>query len=300
MSYANGYLSQWDQFTTQVECIALVKPYMVVRYLTNYGMFHFCIADSEHDWREGSDQYKWIEKYLASVDKNKHPWMIFAAHHVLRYSSNSWYAQEGSFEEPMGREHLQKLWQKYKVDITFYGHVHNIQDNIVIPKTIWSSLFEACYASTAAKISSFSYSTSYPYMKSKLVLFHDASQMFQIQVNEALLDEPVRKEPWMTIGWTWVRRFLAQSLVGDAGLATHWRRCLVVFPVGPRRLPPAITKAWLFFCEATLSGGDDTPGATVACRRRWDGSVAMGSFDSTYLWYIEGNTAEAKYSRFCL
>ncbi|PWA38288.1 purple acid phosphatase [Artemisia annua] len=52
-------------------------------------------TDSEHDWREGSDQYKWIE---------------------------NWYAQEGSFEEPMGREHLQKLWQKYKVDITFYGH----------------------------------------------------------------------------------------------------------------------------------------------------------------------------------
>ncbi|PWA58379.1 inactive purple acid phosphatase-like protein [Artemisia annua] len=154
MSYANGYLSQWDQFTAQVEPIALVKPYMVARYLTNYGMFHFCIADSEHDWREGSDQYKWIE---------------------------NWYAQEGSFEEPMGREHLQKLWQKYKVDITFYGH---------------SSLFEACYVSTAAKISSFSYSTSYPYVKSKLVLFHDASQMFQIQVNNALLDEPARKEPW--------------------------------------------------------------------------------------------------------
>ncbi|PWA46378.1 inactive purple acid phosphatase-like protein [Artemisia annua] len=100
MSYANGDLSQWDQFTAQVEPIALVKPYMVARYLTNYVMFHFCIADSEHDWREGSDQYKWIEKYLASVDKNKQPWQIFAAHRVLRYSSNSWYAQEGSFEDP--------------------------------------------------------------------------------------------------------------------------------------------------------------------------------------------------------
>ncbi|PWA53180.1 hypothetical protein CTI12_AA448890 [Artemisia annua] len=58
---------------------------------------------------------------------------------------------------------------------------------------IWSSLFEACYASTAAKISSFSYSTSYPYMNLKLMLFHEASQMLQIQVNEALLDEPARK-----------------------------------------------------------------------------------------------------------
>lgn len=31
LSYANGYLSQWDQFTAQVEPIAAVKPYMVAR-----------------------------------------------------------------------------------------------------------------------------------------------------------------------------------------------------------------------------------------------------------------------------
>ncbi|PWA59770.1 purple acid phosphatase [Artemisia annua] len=29
MSYANGYLSQWDQFTARVEPIASIKPYMV-------------------------------------------------------------------------------------------------------------------------------------------------------------------------------------------------------------------------------------------------------------------------------
>jgi hypothetical protein len=45
--------------------------------------------------------------------------LIFAAHRVLGYSSNDWYAEEGAFEEPMGRESLQKLWQKYKVDIAF-------------------------------------------------------------------------------------------------------------------------------------------------------------------------------------
>lgn len=32
MPYANGYLSQWDQFTAQVEPIASVKPYMVARF----------------------------------------------------------------------------------------------------------------------------------------------------------------------------------------------------------------------------------------------------------------------------
>ena len=31
LSYANGYLSQWDQFTSQVEPIASAVPYMIAR-----------------------------------------------------------------------------------------------------------------------------------------------------------------------------------------------------------------------------------------------------------------------------
>lgn len=35
LSYANGYLSQWDQFTAQVEPIASTVPYMVARFVTS-------------------------------------------------------------------------------------------------------------------------------------------------------------------------------------------------------------------------------------------------------------------------
>lgn len=90
-------------------------------------MFRFCIADTEHDWRPGTEQYKFIEHCLASVDRRKQPWLIFLAHRVLGYSSGSFYGIKGSFEEPMGRESLQELWQKYKVDIAFYGHAHNYE-----------------------------------------------------------------------------------------------------------------------------------------------------------------------------
>lgn len=90
-------------------------------------MFRFCIADTEHDWREGSEQYKFIEHCLASVDRQKQPWLIFLAHRVLGYSSDETYANQGSFSEPMGRDDLQKLWQKYKVDIAFFGHVHSYE-----------------------------------------------------------------------------------------------------------------------------------------------------------------------------
>jgi hypothetical protein len=90
-------------------------------------MLRFCRADTEHDWREATEQYKFIEHCLASVDRQKQPWLIFLAHRVLGYSFSTFYADEGSFEEPMGRESLQKLWQKYKVDIAIYGHAHNYE-----------------------------------------------------------------------------------------------------------------------------------------------------------------------------
>lgn len=178
LCYANGYLSQWDQFTSQIEPIASTVPYMVASgnherdwpgsgsfysnldsggecgvlaetmfyvpaenranfwYSTDYGMFRFCIADTEHDWREGTEQYKFIEHCLATVDRQKQPWLIFLAHRVLGYSSTSFYADEGSFAEPMGRESMQKLWQKYKVDIAIYGHAHNYERTCPIYQNI--------------------------------------------------------------------------------------------------------------------------------------------------------------------
>ncbi|KAF8020832.1 hypothetical protein BT93_G1301 [Corymbia citriodora subsp. variegata] len=178
ISYAIGYLSQWDQFTAQVEPIASRVPYMIasgnherdwpgtgsfygnldsggecgvlaetlfyvpaenrakVWYSTDYGMFRFCVADTEHDWREGTDQYNFIEHCLASVDRQKQPWLIFLSHRVLGYSSGEFYALEGSFAEPMGRENLQKLWQKYKVDIAIYGHVHHYERTCPIYQNI--------------------------------------------------------------------------------------------------------------------------------------------------------------------
>ncbi|KAJ0552225.1 putative phosphodiesterase I [Helianthus annuus] len=107
--------------------LTLTLTLFYFRYSTDYGMFRFCIADSEHDWREGTEQYNFIEQCFASVDRQKQPWLIFIAHRVLGYSSSLFYVVEGSFGEPMGRDSLQKLWQKYKVDIAVYGHAHNYE-----------------------------------------------------------------------------------------------------------------------------------------------------------------------------
>uniref|UniRef100_A0A0E0MNX4 Multifunctional fusion protein n=1 Tax=Oryza punctata TaxID=4537 RepID=A0A0E0MNX4_ORYPU len=167
--YANGYLSQWDQFTAQIEPIASIVPYMIGSgnherdwpgtgsfygnldsggecgvpaqtvfytpaenrakfwYATDYGMFRFCIAHTEEDWRPGTEQYKFIEQCLSSVDRQKQPWLIFLAHRVLGYSSCSYYEEQGTFGEPMGRDAIEELLQKYRVDLAFYGHVHSYE-----------------------------------------------------------------------------------------------------------------------------------------------------------------------------
>ncbi|XP_040383747.1 nucleotide pyrophosphatase/phosphodiesterase-like isoform X2 [Oryza brachyantha] len=169
ITYANGYISQWDQFTQQVEPITARVPYMLASgnherdwpnsgsffngtdsggecgvlaetmyytptenranywYSTDYGMFRFCVADSEHDWREGTEQYAFIERCLATVDRKKQPWLVFIAHRVLGYSSGFFYGAGGAFAEPTARQSLQGLWQKYRVDLAFYGHVHNYE-----------------------------------------------------------------------------------------------------------------------------------------------------------------------------
>ncbi|KAM4107649.1 hypothetical protein ACB094_04G161800 [Castanea mollissima] len=190
IAYADGYIADWDQFTSQVEPIASTVPYMVASgnhervwpdsgsfytgtdsggecgviaetlyyvpaenrakfwYSTDYGMFHFCVADSEHDWRQGTEQYKFIEHCLASVDRRKQPWLIFAAHRPLGYSSNNYFGEEGSFDEPMGRDDLQKLWQKYRVDIAFYGHVHNYERTCPIYQNTCVNSEESHYSGT--------------------------------------------------------------------------------------------------------------------------------------------------------
>nr|XP_023915863.1 probable inactive purple acid phosphatase 27 [Quercus suber] len=89
-----------------------------------------------------------IEHCLASADGRKQPWLIFAAHRVLGYSSNSRYAQEGSFEEPTGRESLQKLWQKYRVDIAFYGYVHNYERTCPIYQNQYINSDKSHYSGT--------------------------------------------------------------------------------------------------------------------------------------------------------
>ncbi|CAI9098922.1 OLC1v1035655C1 [Oldenlandia corymbosa var. corymbosa] len=130
LPYANGYISQWDQFTAQVAPITSIKPFMIAsgnheRTWVDSGSF-FNAMDSGGECGVPAETL-----YYFPAENRAKFWLkecsLMAAHRPLGYSSNDFYANEGSFEEPEGRAHLQKLWQKHRVDIAFFGHVHNYE-----------------------------------------------------------------------------------------------------------------------------------------------------------------------------
>ncbi|KAK7817376.1 putative inactive purple acid phosphatase 27, partial [Quercus suber] len=54
------------------------------------------------------------------------PYMVASGNHERDWpDSGSFYT--GTDSEPMGRDDMQKLWQKYRVDTAFYGHVHDYE-----------------------------------------------------------------------------------------------------------------------------------------------------------------------------
>ena len=53
------------------------------RYSYDYGSVHFIMMSSEHDFREGSRQYKWLENDLKNVDRKKTPWVVLGGHRPM-------------------------------------------------------------------------------------------------------------------------------------------------------------------------------------------------------------------------
>ncbi|KAG5562982.1 hypothetical protein RHGRI_005652 [Rhododendron griersonianum] len=52
-------------------------------YAPDFGMFQFCITVKEHDWREGTEQYNFVDYCLTSGDKQKQLRLIFLKHKMI-------------------------------------------------------------------------------------------------------------------------------------------------------------------------------------------------------------------------
>ena len=59
---------------------------LVFWYSFDYGIVHFTVMSSEHDWQAGSTQHGWVAADLAAVNRTKTPWVVVQLHRPM-YSS---------------------------------------------------------------------------------------------------------------------------------------------------------------------------------------------------------------------
>ncbi|KAJ4141783.1 hypothetical protein NW768_001000 [Fusarium equiseti] len=90
-------------------------PLANMTHITDAGPFG-AIRGSYKD-NKAYEQYQWLKKDLASVDRCKTPWIIVMGHRPM-YSSKC-----GDYHEHL-REAFEKLFLKHKVDLYIAGHVH--------------------------------------------------------------------------------------------------------------------------------------------------------------------------------
>ncbi|CAJ2668230.1 purple acid phosphatase 15-like [Trifolium pratense] len=88
-------------------------------YSFNAGGIHFIMLGSYVSYDKSGDQYKWLEKDLASLDREVTPWLV-ATWHAPWYSTYKAHYREA---ECM-RVEMEDLLYKYGVDIVFNGHIH--------------------------------------------------------------------------------------------------------------------------------------------------------------------------------
>jgi hypothetical protein len=88
-------------------------------YSFNQGSVHFVMLNTEMSSHNNSRQYQFVENDLKHVDRSQTPWVLVFGHRQM-YAYNI-----STPENEMGD--LEPLLMKYKVDITFWGHIHFAQ-----------------------------------------------------------------------------------------------------------------------------------------------------------------------------
>jgi len=99
------------------------------------GLLHFVGMSTEHNFTVGSEQYRWIESDLRSVNRSVTPWVIFGAHRAM-YINSKYGGRVDSDIDAMELmlPILEPLMFKYKVNLAVYGHNHSVQRQSAVLK----------------------------------------------------------------------------------------------------------------------------------------------------------------------
>merc|ERR1719261_659466 len=76
-----------------------------------------------------SEQYQWLEKTLASVDRTKTPW-LFAMMHGPWYNSNQHHYDDGNTVAM--RANMEELFHTHEVNAVLAGHVHAYERSLPV------------------------------------------------------------------------------------------------------------------------------------------------------------------------
>ncbi|XP_031500928.1 probable inactive purple acid phosphatase 1 [Nymphaea colorata] len=85
---------------------------------------HFTVISTEHSWIQGSDQYKWIKKDLASVNRTRTPWLILTGHRPMYSSAAPAVIPSVDY---LFTAAVETLLMQYQVDLVLFGHVHSYE-----------------------------------------------------------------------------------------------------------------------------------------------------------------------------
>ena len=96
-------------------------------YSFSYGNARFFMIDTNHDIRPGSEQHSRFERDLAQSNAR---WKFVVHHHPPYTSDENDYGD--TYKEPSdlgdrNLQHLIPLYEKYDVDMVFYGHIHDYE-----------------------------------------------------------------------------------------------------------------------------------------------------------------------------
>ncbi|XVE72748.1 hypothetical protein DITRI_Ditri11bG0063600 [Diplodiscus trichospermus] len=94
------------------------KSFSTFYYSFNAGGIHFIMLGAYVAYNKSADQYKWLERDLANINRSVTPWLV-ADWHPPRYGSYRAHYKEA---ECM-RVAVEELLYSYGVDIVFNGHV---------------------------------------------------------------------------------------------------------------------------------------------------------------------------------
>lgn len=92
------------------------------------GSVHVAVLSTEHDFRTGGAQWRWLQGDLAAVDRLVTPWLLVVGHRPM-YIDSTWNTTVDSdqYVAALLRAAIEPLLLRYKVNAAFWGHHHSFQ-----------------------------------------------------------------------------------------------------------------------------------------------------------------------------